>query len=329
MHCFRISEPSEIAEARRETAASARTMGFSEEDAGRAAIAVTELGTNILKHAEHGQMLLGASLTSARPCFEIVAIDHGPGMDVEKCLQDGYSTAGSQGTGLGATRRQATTFDAWSAPGRGTAIHVRFCPGRAAYERRDKTNWAGLVRALPGEEVSGDAVAVRETGEYFTTLVADGLGHGALAADASTLAVDVFSRTQAMDADNLVEAIHAALRATRGAAIAVTTCDIRRRLATFSGIGNIAGGLVAGAAVKKMTSMNGTAGLVARRVQSFQYPYLADTLLVMHSDGLSGSWSLDKFPGLAQSEPMLIAAVLYRDFGKARDDASVLVARLS
>jgi anti-sigma regulatory factor (Ser/Thr protein kinase) len=328
MQCFRISESSEIAEARRETAASANAMGFSEEDAARAAIVVTELGTNILKHAGHGEILTGPALTSTRLCFEIVAIDHGPGLDVEKCLRDGYSTAGSPGTGLGAIRRQATTFDIWSAPGHGAAIHVRLCPGRAAYEPSNKTNWAGLVRPLHGEDVSGDAIAVRETGEYFTALVSDGLGHGTFASDASVLAVNVFSRAQSMESDTLVEAIHAALRATRGAAIGITTCDISRRMATFSGIGNIAGGLVTGAAAKKMTSMNGTAGLVARRVQAFQYPYLADTLLIMHSDGLSGAWSLDKFPGLAQREPMLIAAVLYRDFGRARDDASILVAQL-
>lgn len=328
MECFRISESSEIAEARRKTAASASAMGFSEEDAARAAIVVTELGTNIVKHAGHGEILTGPALTSTRPCFEIVAVDHGPGMDVERCLRDGYSTAGSPGTGLGAIRRQATTFDVWSAPGLGAAVHVRLCPGRTAYEPSDRTNWAGLVRPLHSENVSGDAIAVRETGEYFTALVADGLGHGTFAADASTLAVNVFSRTQSMDADTLVEAIHAALRATRGAAVAVATCDISRRMATFSGIGNIAGGLAAGDAVKKMTSMNGTAGLVVRRVQAFQYPYSADTLLIMHSDGVSGSWSLDKFPGLAQREPMLIAAVLYRDFGRARDDASILVAQL-
>jgi hypothetical protein len=48
----------------------------------------------------------------------------------------------------------------------------------------------------------------------------------------------------------------------------------------------------------------------------------------MHSDGVSASWNLDRYPGLAARSPMLIAAVLYRDFGKDRDDASILVARL-
>lgn len=329
MQAFRISEPSEVTEARRQAAALAKVIGFSEEDAGRAAIVVTELGTNILKHVGHGEILAGASLTSARSCFEIVALDQGAGMNVEKSLQDGFSTAGSQGTGLGATRRQATTFDAWSVSGQGTAIHVRLCPGRTAYERRGKTNWDGVVRPLRGEDVSGDAIAVRETGEYFTALVSDGLGHGTFAAEASALAVSIFSRNVSMEADTLVEAIHAALRSSRGAAVAVTTCNVSNRLATFAGIGNIAGALVSGHAVKKMTSMNGTAGLVARRVHAFQYPFQSETLLVMHSDGLSASWTLDKYPGLAQREPMLIAAVLYRDYGKDRDDASVLVARLS
>ena len=47
----------------------------------------------------------------------------------------------------------------------------------------------------------------------------------------------------------------------------------------------------------------------------------------MHSDGLTAHWSLDGYPGLAERDPLMVAAVLYRDFRRVRDDATVLVLR--
>ena len=49
--------------------------------------------------------------------LDVLALDRGPGMsDVDRCLADGYSTAGSPGTGLGAIGRLADQFDIYSSP---------------------------------------------------------------------------------------------------------------------------------------------------------------------------------------------------------------------
>ena len=48
----------------------------------------------------------------------------------------------------------------------------------------------------------------------------------------------------------------------------------------------------------------------------------------MHSDGLSARWKLDDYPGLAQADTGVVAAILYRDARRGRDDATILVARL-
>jgi hypothetical protein len=77
-------------------------------------------------------------------------------------------------------------------------------------------------------------------------LVADGLGHGAAAAEASTAAVRIFA-THAASFPGVVDAIeriHDGLRATRGAAVAAATLDMDEGRITFSGIGNIAGAVV-------------------------------------------------------------------------------------
>ena len=76
-----------------------------------------------------------------------------------------------------------------------------------------------------------------------------------------------------------------------------------------------------------MASHNGTVGHQMQRVQEFTFPWNADSLLVMHSDGLKSSWDLERYPGIWSKHPGLIAAMLYRDFSRERDDVTVLVAK--
>ena len=330
MNAFVVEEATQVAEARREATRIAARMGLGDEEQGRAAIVVTELGSNILKHGVSGEMFVGASSATCEPCVDIVALDRGPGMrDVDACLADGYSTSGTQGTGLGATRRQATTFAVYSAPGLGTVVHARICKARETYRRRERNDWAVLLRPLRGEEVCGDDYAVRESGSGFHAMMADGLGHGALAANASNAATRIFRESRSTHADEIAESIHRGLTATRGAAVAVASVDHDTHRVTYCGIGNIAGALVDGTVTRRMTSCNGTAGHIAPKVRAFEYPYRQDTVMILHSDGLSANWNLDKFPGLVHREPMLIAAVLYREFGRSRDDAAIIVARLA
>jgi hypothetical protein len=94
-------------------------------------------------------------------------------------------------------------------------------------------------------------------------------------------------------------------------------------------VGNIAGVVISSDRARHMVSMNGTLGLNARKVQTFEYPCPPGSLVILHSDGLTTHWSLDKYPGLIGRHPLLIAAVLYRDHSRRRDDVSVLVSRSS
>jgi hypothetical protein len=95
---------------------------------------------------------------------------------------------------------------------------------------------------------------------------------------------------------------------------------------TFGGIGNVAGVLVSGNELRRMVAIPGTAGYNVRKIQSFQYP-LESGLVILCSDGVSTSWTLDRYPNFVAAHPTLIAAVLYRDFSRRRDDATVLVGK--
>jgi hypothetical protein len=64
-----------------------------------------------------------------------------------------------------------------------------------------------------------------------------------------------------------------------------------------------------------------------RRLQEFTYEWPPSSLIILHSDGLTTHWALDRYAGLASRRPDVIAGVLYRDFRRVRDDATVVVAR--
>jgi hypothetical protein len=97
---------------------------------------------------------------------------------------------------------------------------------------------------------------------------------------------------------------------------------------TFSGVGNIAAQIYSGASRSQhLVSVNGTAGHDSPRLREFSYPWPADGMLVMHSDGLSTQTDVASRPRLALHDPSLIAGVLYRDFTRGQDDATVVVGK--
>jgi anti-sigma regulatory factor (Ser/Thr protein kinase) len=323
-----VEDPSHVAAARRAATKLAESLGFDATGAGNVALVVTEIATNIVKHGGGGQVLLAALEDEARTGIEIVGLDGGRGLlDVEACLRDGYSTAGSAGTGLGAIRRLAASFDVYSARDRGTAIVARLWsdPRDDVSGRRLTLGSAGA--ACAGEQVSGDGWAVERDGRRTVLLVVDGLGHGPTAADASREAIRVFRANAKSSPRAIVEALHDGLRSTRGAALAVTEIDTDRELVRYSGIGNIVAALVWPTARRHLVSHNGTVGHTVRKIDEFTYPWPRGGVLIEHTDGLMTQWDLDRYPGLLQHGPSLIAAVLYRDFARKRDDVTVIAAR--
>lgn len=326
-----LSDVSEIAGARRSAVAMAQGAGFNEEEAGRVAIVATELSTNLVRHGGGGEILASLYEDVTGSGLELIAIDKGPGISsLDDALRDGFSTGGSSGHGLGAVRRQSHAFEVFSRPGLGTAILARLTPGRPgpSGSQGPRPLWGAVCVPMPGEEACGDAwCSASEPAEgHCTFLVVDGLGHGPNAAAAAVEAVRLFRRHQGDHPAAILEAMHAGLRPTRGAAVSITRLDPARRRILFAGIGNVAGAFLDDGGLHRMVSHNGTAGHTARRIQAFEYPFTQPPLIVMHSDGVSGNFSLGAYPGLAAAHPSLIAAVLYRDFGRRRDDATVLVA---
>lgn len=325
--CITVSDPSRVGAARRHAAELCRVAGFGETKAGQVAIVATEAANNLCKHAKEGRIFLRVMGEEEGAGLEILTIDKGPGMaDVAKCLRDGYSTAGSPGTGLGAMSRLANVFDVYSEPGKGTVLVVQFqADGKAGPGQRFRIG--SICVPMHEGDACGDAWTSHCTATKAQFLVVDGLGHGPAAADAADKAIRAFHVQPGRSPAEMLRDLHGPLRSTRGASLAITELDLPARTVRYAGVGNISGTLVDSDTTRSMVSHNGIVGHEIHSVVEFTYPWQAARTLVLHSDGLQARWRLDAYPGLLARHPAIIAGVLYRDFQRGRDDVTVLVAR--
>ena len=337
---FTVTEASQVAEARRAVTTLAQKLGFTEAEVGKVAIVMTEAATNLVKHTGGGQLLARSLSQAGQLGLEILALDQGPGLaNVGQALSDGYSTAGSAGTGLGAIIRLSAVFDIHSLPAKGTALLAQLYkqsnpPGSginaplAGSGALSPFEIGGVCLPKPGQEAYGDNWMATQRNDVCLIMVADGLGHGLEAATASLTVIKLLAAKQiSPHPAAIIEAAHDALFHTRGAALAVAELDLTRLVVKFAGVGNIAGVLLTTGPTRHLASHNGIVGHQIRKIQEFKYPWSADSVLVMHSDGLATHWQLDAYPGLIARHPSLIAGVLYRDFSRGNDDVSVVVVK--
>ena len=101
----------------------AERVGIKGDNQVVVVIAISEVARNIINYAGCGEIILDVIGRDGRRGISIVARDEGPGIsDVEKALEDGYSTGGGLGLGLAGARRLMDEFEVKSQPGKGTTI---------------------------------------------------------------------------------------------------------------------------------------------------------------------------------------------------------------
>lgn len=322
---FAMEDASRVGEARRHAAQLAGQCGLGELAAGRLALVVTELATNLARHAQKGRLWLSAR--RERREVEVVAADQGPGIpDVDRSLADGFSTGGTAGTGFGAVRRLAQHFDLQSSVPGGTVVVARV--GEGEFLADGHAACAGAVSlAAPGEAVCGDGWAFALDGERSAIMVADGLGHGPDAAEAAQVALETFREEPLAAPAQILARTHEALRRTRGAAVMVLQADAAAGVVRSAGAGNVMARLVSGVSDRTLLCQHGTAGVAIRSPEEYATPWPPHALLVVFTDGIESRWKPERLVPLLARDPTLAAAVLVRDHSRRRDDATVAVLR--
>lgn len=322
-----VEDISQVGHARRTAQRLAEEAGFDETDCGRVALVVTELASNIIKHAQSGELhvrALPGDVSGAGAGVEILAIDRGKGFDVQNCMADGFSTRGTQGIGLGSVLRQAQVFDVHSDP-RGSVLLARFYPRKASV----KDLRMGITQhSLHDDPACGDVWEVAIKGQQMSIMMIDGLGHGPEAEEAGMAGARAFIRNPFADPGVLLDDLHFDMRGSRGGAAALVHFDGASGKLRFMGIGNIGATLIGDDKTRGIPSHPGIVGLQYRKVAPMDYADCTGQLLIMFSDGLQSRWNLRDYPGLMYRHPAIIAAVLHRDYSRGRDDVTVLVMAL-
>ena len=325
---IRVADSTHAGEARRHAALLAEDAKLGERESGSLAIAVTEMVTNLVKHAGNGTMIVEAVASNGSSGVRLLGLDQGPGIrDLSAALRDGFSTAGTGGNGLGAIKRLSSTFDIYSSPGHGTAVLAEFWPHKKHAQHLSALDVGVVSIPIKGEDICGDGWGAKKTAQSMLLMVVDGLGHGILAAEAAQEAQRIFRESRSDSPSSILQDAHGALKKTRGAAMAVASLNCEKQTMSYAGVGNIGASILTPEGSRGMASHNGTVGHHLQRIQEFTFPWSDTSILVMHSDGLQSRWDLKSYPGIWSKHPELIAGILYRDFNRERDDVTVLVAK--
>jgi anti-sigma regulatory factor (Ser/Thr protein kinase) len=304
--------------------------GFTGHRLGEAEIIIAEITSNLVKHTEKGGEILARVFKTPVPGIEFVAVDRGPGMNKPaKMLEDGSSTSNTLGQGLGAISRLSGVFDLYSLPGWGTVLFSRIYLNKNAVLPQSRIEINAINVCKTNETLCGDQWWAESDGKKCRLAMIDGLGHGIFANRAAKDAVDAFRLGPQPAPVDQLRALHERLKKTRGAVITVAYLDMINQQLRYSGVGNITMKIVSSSSSKGCLSYNGIVGHIMPATlnnHSLQIDRRSD-LIVMHSDGLSARWDLQKYPGIFQHHGMTICGVLYKDFDRNNDDSTVLVAK--
>lgn len=326
---FSVVHTGDVGHVRRAVAELGRQLGLGEDDAGKAAIVATELGTNLVKHAAGGGDILVRPLIGETPGgLELISVDQGPGIkDPGRALQNGYTTGTSPGTGLGAVRRLSQVFDIYSQVGKGTVLLSRIWSEAPSPGPAPRFQIGAVMVPYPGLDMCGDGWGMSCRDSAIQVLVVDGVGHGELAAESGLAALQAYMTHAQTPLPELMQVEHEALRNTRGAVLAIARIEREPRKLHYVGFGDISGRVITSSTSFSCVSKAGIVGARIPRPQVYTYEWDATSLLIMHSDGLTSRWDIAAYPGLHMRHPTVIAAVLYRDHKRGNDDVTVVAVR--
>lgn len=327
---FHLPDRSYQAVVRSEIRKMAESAGFTDHRLGEVEIIVAEITSNLIKHTDKGGILLVRILDDTQG-LEIISIDNGPGMKLpQKMMEDGHSTKKTLGHGLGAIRRLSNVFDFYTMPGWGTVLLSRiYIDKNFIHGNKNSFQLDVLEVAKDGEKVCGDSWRYVNTGKKIRLTLIDGLGHGASAHAAAQEASRAFGLYPKPTPMEQVKSLHENLKKTRGAVITVVYLDQINHQVSYSGVGNISMKILSSFRARSCFSYNGIVGHImpaSLANHALQWNDKTD-IIIMHTDGITSRWDIQKYPAILQHHSMLLCAALFKDFNRGNDDSTILIGR--
>ena len=282
----------------------------------------SELAVNQIAHAGGGRVTVNVSHAHGPGTLELVAIDRGPGIpDVMSALRPPDGRPRKCGSGLAAVAELADEIDIDVRVGEGTCIRARKGPSTV---RRRQVGVFG--RPVRGERTSGDDAAFARRADTLLVGLADGLGHGPPAREASSLTAGVLASHPSLSPTALLGLCNTAVEGTRGAVMTAVRVQDGTD-ATLAAVGNVTAYAFGGGRSERLASgtrvLGSPDGLSGMATQEFSLR--PRDALVLYSDGLPWCVDLSREVALLREHPAVVAQVLLERLGRGIDDELVLV----
>lgn len=317
--------------ARRKGRQLARKTGFEETEARLIEIAISELATNIIKHATEGDI----RIEQIKGGIKFVSMDHGPGIDEPDKLLKNIRKRGLSSSGLSSVQRIGDEIEISSEVDGGTKITVKKWkdpsntkqPQKSRMDIQDFMQYGVVSLPAYKGDPNGDQYFIKEYDGNILISLIDGLGHGKQAWTPANKAIHYLSHHFTERPTHLLKGCHRTLRGTRGAVMSISKIDLGQSTLTYSGIGNIRMKILRkNNEIVRPVSLPGIVGRRCRKVKEWKRPYTAGDTLYVFSDGISSRFDPEKLRKRNQT-PEELAEHIMRTFGKSSDDSTIIVAR--
>ncbi len=328
-HTAEVRHSTDLSALRQVSKTMAGAIGFRERENEEIVLVVSELASNLIRHAGGGTVILTPLNSDGRSGVQIESVDKGPGIaDIERAMADGSSTVGSLGYGLGTVNRLMDEFDIQSQPGAGTYIICRrWVRVNGASSTPCPLSFGAASRPHPQMGLNGDAFVIKQWEESALVGVIDGLGHGQWAQRAAQTARRYVESHCTQLLGETFRGVGRSCRATRGVVMALARFDWPQDKLTFATVGNIETRIFNSPEPVKFVIRRGIIGLNAPNPVVTQHHWEPSNIMVIHSDGVRTRWQWEDFPELASESATIIAQRLLQVLAKEEDDATVVVVR--
>ena len=322
-----ILDAASVSAAREKVREVARAQGMNEEQVGGLAIAVSELGTNHLAHARDGEIAILPIERGETRGVEIVAVDRGPGIaDPTAALEGLVVSPAGLGAGLRAAVAFADEVDFDVRLLEGTCIRLRKFAQRAG-RRREVAIFGRPCIEYPA---SGDDAAFFRTPGGLVLTIADGLGHGVEAREASSRAMQVVAAMRDRSPSAILAASDEALLGTRGAVMAVAELDETAGVLRHACVGNVATRVCSARASHTFGGSSfvlGARGNRRRAISEEAHDLGPGDVVIMTSDGVRSAMRVEGVDAdVLRHHPLVVAHHVMRSFAREGDDVTILVA---
>jgi anti-sigma regulatory factor (Ser/Thr protein kinase) len=311
-----------------------RRMGFADATRERLELICNEMMSNQVKYARRTGLVQLWEADGPQPAIDAFALDYGPGLaNLPSALEDGFTTSGTMGKGLGAIRRLAHQSEFYSlpqgvvpqGPWHGMAVWARLY--REPQRGVGPLDTGVFVRAYHDDAHCGDRVVMRSRGARCRWLHMDGLGHGKEAAEVTMHIEGLLDFEPPVD--ELMHDLSRRLKGGRGAVAILGEVDADNGSGVLCGVGDMTGYLVRNGVCRTVSFTPGILGHSHRSFEPVPLRMERQALMMTASDGVRRNWQLGTFPALWRLHPQLIALLLGCVLGRSNDDRSIFIVRHS